>query len=249
MTQNEFYVYIYLREDETPYYVGKGQGRRAFKNSGRRMKKPSDETKIVFHSENLTEDEAFVLERELIKKYGRKDNGTGILRNLTDGGEGTSGSIWSSDSKKKQSERAKKCATPEYRENHSRIMKEVNKRPGFRDKMSKAMKDVRSKPEVNAKIAKTMSTSEYKEKHSIIMKEILNRPEVKAKISEKNLITKGTPEYKDKASNRAKDMWNRPEYMAKQTEAREKYWAKRKAEKLQESANLTEFFISDPVSD
>ena len=40
----------------------------------------SDETKIVFHSENLTEDEAFALERELIKKYGRKDNGTGIKK-------------------------------------------------------------------------------------------------------------------------------------------------------------------------
>jgi len=249
MTQNEYYVYIYLREDGTPYYVGKGLGRRAFRNSGRRMKKPSDETKIVFHSENLTEDEAFALERELIKKYGRKDNGTGILRNLTDGGEGTSGSIWSSDSKKKQSERQKKCITPEYRENHSRIMKEVNKRPGFFEKMSKAMKDVRSKPEVNAKIAKTMSTSEYKEKHSIIMKEILNRPEVKAKISEKNLKTKGTPEYKEKMSKIAKEIWNRPEMREKRSASLKKYYARKRAEKLQESADLTEFFISDPVSD
>ncbi len=248
MIDNKFYVYLYLREDETPYYVGKGQGRRAFKNSGRRMKKPSDETKIILHSENLTENEAFALEKELIKKYGRKDNDTGILRNLTDGGEGRSGSKWSLESKKNQSERQKKCMTSEYKENHSRIMKEITSRPEYKDKMSKAMKNVRSKSEVNAKIAKTMSTPEYKDKQSKIMKEVLNRPEVKAKISEKNLKTKGTPEFKEKQSKKIKELWSRPEYIAMQTEAREKYWAKRKAEKLQESANLTEFLISDPVS-
>ena len=67
MAKNEYYVYLYLREDGTPYYVGKGRGRRAFKNSGRRLTKPSDETRIIFHSENLTEHDAFALEKELIE--------------------------------------------------------------------------------------------------------------------------------------------------------------------------------------
>lgn len=39
--------------------------------------------------DQVDEVSAYVLEVELIKKYGRKDNGTGILCNLTDGGEGS----------------------------------------------------------------------------------------------------------------------------------------------------------------
>jgi hypothetical protein len=45
--------------------------------------------KIIAH--RLTEAEAIQLEIKLIKEYGRKDLGTGILRNLTNGGEGISG--------------------------------------------------------------------------------------------------------------------------------------------------------------
>ena len=90
-----FYVYLYVREDGTPYYVGKGQKKRAWESHKRRNNtqvKPLAEERIVFHSVNLTEDDAKKLEIELIKSYGRKDLGTGILRNLTDGGDGTTGS-------------------------------------------------------------------------------------------------------------------------------------------------------------
>ena len=266
MIQNEFYVYIYLREDETPYYVGKGQGRRAFKNSGRRMKKPSDETKIVFHSENLTEDEAFVLERELIKKYGRKDNCTGILRNLTDGGEGTSGYKWTHEAKIKLSEACKKSMTPERkaaiskltkkqysslesRSKHSKIMKEILNTPEFKKKQSEIMKEIVNRPEVKDKQKKTISTPEFKEKHSKIMKESHNTPEYKEKHSKIMKETHNTPEYKEKQSEIMKELRNRPEVEAKRMKAFNETIAKRKAEKLQESANLTKFIISDPVSD
>ncbi len=83
---------MYLRKDGTPYYVGKGKGKRAYaKRKG--VKPPPIGDRIVFPYTNLTEEDAFQKEIELIAKYGRKDNGTGILRNLTNGGEGSSGYI------------------------------------------------------------------------------------------------------------------------------------------------------------
>ena len=50
MTQNEYYVYLYLREDGTPYYVGKGKDNRAFSKNGRSVHLPLDKTKIIFYS-------------------------------------------------------------------------------------------------------------------------------------------------------------------------------------------------------
>jgi hypothetical protein len=99
---NIYYVYQYVRKDQTPYYIGKGKGNRAW-SSIRTHKPPNDKNRIIIIAENLTEDQAFILERELIAKYGRKDNGTGILRNKTDGGEGPSGVIVSNETRRKMS--------------------------------------------------------------------------------------------------------------------------------------------------
>ena len=85
-----FYTYAYLRKDDrTPYYVGKGCGKRAY-DSSHNVKVPDDKGRIIFLKENLTEEEAFNHEKYMIAVLGRKDLGTGILRNMSDGGEGHS---------------------------------------------------------------------------------------------------------------------------------------------------------------
>jgi hypothetical protein len=96
--ERRFYVYAYLRSKDsehgkklTPYYIGKGSNNRAFCRHQRACPAPQKDEHIVFVQEGLTEDEAFNLERYCIGLYGRIDQNTGILRNLTDGGDGPSG--------------------------------------------------------------------------------------------------------------------------------------------------------------
>jgi len=99
-----FYTYLWLREDGTPYYAGKGKCNRGFISYGHIVKCPSDRSKIIVQDWS-SEHEAFEAEKFLITFYGRADLGTGCLRNLTDGGEGFSG--LSEETRRKMSEALK----------------------------------------------------------------------------------------------------------------------------------------------
>lgn len=99
--RSDFVVYAYAREGAdrfsnvgTYYYIGKGTPKRPYTCSKRYIKCPKDRKKnIHILHDNLDEETAFKIEKELIAKYGRKDVHPewGILLNRTDGGEGTSG--------------------------------------------------------------------------------------------------------------------------------------------------------------
>jgi hypothetical protein len=114
---NNYYTYAYLREDGTPYYIGKGKGSRVFSKHKRRkgsLIPVPNKDRILILKKFEDENEAFRHEIYIIDILGRKDLGTGILRNKTNGGDGCSGYKHSEESKKKQSisHTGKKRGTP-----------------------------------------------------------------------------------------------------------------------------------------
>lgn len=129
-----FYTYLWLREDGTPYYVGKGSGTRAFTSACHGVHRPPQDERILLE-EQTSETEAFEVERFLISFYGRLDLGTGCLRNLTDGGDGAVGAVRSAETRLRMSG----PKTPEHRE---RIRLARLRQPAFspvaREKMRKA---------------------------------------------------------------------------------------------------------------
>jgi len=91
---NNFYIYAHYKLDGTVFYVGKGHGNRAYRKYGRSQLWKNIVAKhgleVRIWADNLSEEAAFAMECEWIKLYGRRDNGTGCLVNMTDGGEGMS---------------------------------------------------------------------------------------------------------------------------------------------------------------
>jgi hypothetical protein len=99
---NRFCVYvIHCPWSKRPIYVGKGHRRqrahehlRAERTNDdmtafiRKCRRNGREPTIEYPHEGLTNTEASQREDALIREYGRKDNGTGILLNRTGGGSG-----------------------------------------------------------------------------------------------------------------------------------------------------------------
>ena len=109
-----YYTYAYLRLNKTPYYIGKGKGNRLFNRSKGDIKPPKDKSRVIYLKRNLTEEEAFKHEKYMIAVFGRKDSGTGILRNRTNGGDGASGVLVSEETRKKLSEMRSGEKNPNY---------------------------------------------------------------------------------------------------------------------------------------
>lgn len=94
------YVYRHIRLDTNqPFYIGIGRDEENYRRANdfiarsefwlRTYEKCNKQIEVEILFDDLTWDEACVKEKEFIALYGRKDISTGILTNMTNGGEGT----------------------------------------------------------------------------------------------------------------------------------------------------------------
>lgn len=185
-----YYIYSYLREDLSPYYIGKGKDQRAYSKGRNEVRPPRDKSRVKIIKGNLTEQEAFELEKLYILMFGRIDNETGILRNKTDGGEGPSGRIDSEETRKKKS--------------ISLTGRKIRKETG--EKISRVLraKNIRHSEEhkryLSEKLKGRKCTEEHKRKVSEAKKGFRHTEEAKRKMSENSKGKKHTQEWKDRMS-------------------------------------------------
>ena len=206
-----YYTYAYLREDKTPYYIGKGTGNRIY-STNRIIKPPKDKSRIIYLKQNLTEAEAFRHEIYMIAVFGRKDLGTGILINRTNGGEGSSGVVKSDETRKKLSEAGRRRT---HSEETKKRMSDSQKGRTHSEETKRKQSEVK-KGKNNPNYGKTPS-EETKRKRSVANKGKTHSEETKRKQSE---VKKGknNPNYgkthseetkrKMSASSKGKKCWN-----------------------------------------
>jgi len=103
-------VYRHTKQDNSlPFYIGIGRDEsRAydFKKRSTWWKKTYDKhgVSVEVLASGLNYNDACELEMFLISEYGRIDNGSGCLVNMTDGGEGSNGFKHSKESRQKMSD-------------------------------------------------------------------------------------------------------------------------------------------------
>jgi hypothetical protein len=109
-------VYAYLREsDGTPYYIGVASTSDRPASKYHRVKPPRNRRLIRILRSQLRREQAWEWEKYFIRHYGRKDTGTGILRNQSDGGEGNNGYRHTEETRRRVSESTKgRKQTPEW---------------------------------------------------------------------------------------------------------------------------------------
>ena len=177
------YVYKHIRPDTNEvFYIGIGVRKNRINSHKSRnplwkniVNKYGMISEII--EDNLTWDDACSREQFWIKCYGRKNNNTGILSNMTDGGDGLSGFKHSDESKLKTSNSLK----------NNKEWVDKMKSKEYRDKLSTSLmghkgygKGIQRTDEVKNKIRNNV----FGEKNHFYGK--THSDELKKKMSEKN---------------------------------------------------------------
>lgn len=111
LPENNFYLYRHIREDKNePFYMGIGSQKNYTRAKIKRRFNPiwnnivaKTEWYYEIMLDDLTKEEAIEKEKEFITLYGQIGNKTGILTNLTKGGEGIEGYKHTRETRKKMS--------------------------------------------------------------------------------------------------------------------------------------------------
>ena len=200
-TQDNFYVYVHINiETNVIFYVGKGNGNRAYAKTRRSVRWTNYTNKhpyrVEFINSNLSDIEALKIEIETIARIGRIDTNTGPLINLTDGGEGASGAVRSEETKNKMSIAAKgKILSLECKEKISQINMGKKLSEETKMKISEANKTAWETRERIAHISDS-----HKENISKSLKGRKRSEEVKDKIKKAKTGRKHTEETRMKIS-------------------------------------------------
>ncbi len=160
-------LYYHRRKDTGEvFYVGIGCDDRPYSKNGRSdfwfrvVNKVGYDVEIV-HTD-LTWDEACELEIKYIKEFGRRDKGLGNLVNMTDGGDGSKGLIFTEEHRKKIGEAHRgKTLTDE----HIKILSKTHKGKTIKEEVKLAASIFHTNKIVKDTTKKKISISKQGEKN------------------------------------------------------------------------------------
>lgn len=199
-----FYVYGHYTADTNElFYIGKGKNRRAWSKKRsdwwkRKVNKHGHTVKILH--DNLTEDEAFAKEIELIAESKRQ----GIqLVNTLPGGDGIPSEMWNDPEWKDKHRHAiqEKYKDPIYREKVKQVILKRVQDPKWREANRKQLEQLRNDPEYQRKLHEGLrrmhSDPEWKRKHTKALQRVTQTPEWRERNKAALRRLSQTPEWRE----------------------------------------------------